>query len=67
MRSESGCPIPPAAPRTTTLRSGADSDEKVRRIRVDDGDGLVRVDRIDFNMAVLIFLERVLRVLVREI
>jgi len=32
MRSDSGCPIPPAAPKIATFLSGADSDANSRRV-----------------------------------
>lgn len=53
MRSDRGCPIPPAAPKIATFLSGADSDANPRRVRYDVP--AVEVLRAkDLNMDVLI-------------
>lgn len=64
MRRARGWPMPPAAPRTATLRSGLESEEKDRRRRwVEDGDeeeeeALLRVVAADLNIDAFIFTVR---------
>lgn len=58
MRRDRGWPIPPAAPKMVTFRSGADSDEKPRLDTYDDvlndADELMLLRRTDLNIAAFI-------------